>query len=126
MKKILLVVLIIAISLGIGSLISNGVLEQSSTKIRIGAKKEIDSNKENLPEIVFDGTLEICNAKYLEEQTGQWHEITTGTVSPNGSAGISDYSGSYDYGTTDGILWMMTTGMGENIKVRNFFVGKNY
>lgn len=57
-------------------------------------------------------TLEICNAKYLEEATGQWHEITTGTVSPNGSAGISSYAGSYDYGTTDGIFWMMTTGVG--------------
>ena len=68
-------------------------------------------------------TLEICNAKYLDEKTGKWHKITKGTVVPNNTDVITDYAGCYDCGVTDGRLWIMTTGVGKMRDIpKSFFV----
>ncbi len=56
-------------------------------------------------------SLEVCNAKYLDEKSGKWCEIHSGTFYVNGSEFTTDYAGSYDYGAKDGHLWMMTTGV---------------
>lgn len=57
-------------------------------------------------------TLEVRNPKYLEKDTGIWHDITEGDVYPNGSGGSIDYAGSYDYGVDGDTLWIMTIGVG--------------
>ena len=57
-------------------------------------------------------TMEVRNAMYLEEASGQWKRITGGTMHPNGGAYVKHYAGSYDYGAADGRLWIMTTGVG--------------
>lgn len=58
-------------------------------------------------------TLELCNAKYRAEQTGKWHKIRSGYFCANSSDLIPDYAGSYDYGTQNGHLWLMSTGVGK-------------
>jgi len=57
-------------------------------------------------------TMEVRNAMYLEENSGQWKRITGGTMYPNGGAYVTTYAGSYDYGAAEGRLWIMTTGVG--------------
>ena len=57
-------------------------------------------------------TLEVRNAMYLEETSGQWKGITEANMIPNGSALSMDYIGSYDYGVEGNTLWIMTTGVG--------------
>lgn len=59
-------------------------------------------------------TLEVRKPQYLEETTGQWKAICKGDMYPNGSAGISSYAGSYDYGVEGDRLWIMTTGVGNH------------
>lgn len=59
-------------------------------------------------------TLEVRRPQYKEESTGKWHTIREGDLYPNGSAGISSYAGSYDYGMDGDRLWIMTTGVGNN------------
>ena len=56
-------------------------------------------------------SLEICNAKYLDQKSKRWCEIHSGTFHINGSAFSLNYAGSYDYGAKNGHLWMMTTGV---------------
>ncbi len=57
-------------------------------------------------------TLEVCNAKYLDEASGNWVDITGGTMYPCTDAIGLDYTGSFDYGASNGRLWIMTTGVG--------------
>lgn len=59
-------------------------------------------------------TLEVRNAKYLNEATGQWCAISEASMYANGDAEGLNYAGSYDYGIDGDRLWIMTTGVGSN------------
>lgn len=55
-------------------------------------------------------SMEICNAKYLDASTNQWTTLTTVYVAS--ANGLPQYEGSYDFGVSDGHLWMITSGVG--------------
>lgn len=59
-------------------------------------------------------TMEVRNARYLDEADGVWHAIVDGNMYPNSGALSSSYAGSYDYGVEGDRLWIMTTGVGDN------------
>ena len=57
-------------------------------------------------------SMEVCNAAYLDEATGQWYAITQADMYPNGDGMGLNYTGSYDYGVEGNRLWILTTGVG--------------
>lgn len=64
-----------------------------------------------LPEYAGDiRSMEIKNARYLEEATGKWVALTDAYVGSD--SGLPNYEGSYDFGVSNGNLWMITSGVG--------------
>ncbi len=55
-------------------------------------------------------SLEVCNAMYLNADTGRWIYIDEAYLSPNG--GLPYYEGSYSFGAEGGSFWMITSGVG--------------
>ena len=55
-------------------------------------------------------SMEVRNAKYLDESTGQWQDITQAYMALNG--GLPTYEGSYNFGASGDHFWMITSGVG--------------
>ena len=55
-------------------------------------------------------TLEVRNARYLDERTNQWKAIRQ--VYTASDSGLPNYEGSYRFGMSDNRLWMITSGVG--------------
>ena len=54
--------------------------------------------------------MQVRDAKYLEESTGQWRDITEVYLSCRG--GLPKYEGSYNFGSDENGIWMITSGVG--------------
>jgi len=59
-------------------------------------------------------SMEICNPRYLNEQTGQWCELTEIDISVSDDMEGIIYEGSYRYGLEEDRVWMITSGVGGN------------
>ncbi len=55
-------------------------------------------------------SMEVCNAQYLDADTKQWQTIKQ--VQMSSRDGVPHYEGSYNFGVTDGRMWMITSGVG--------------
>lgn len=54
--------------------------------------------------------MEVRNPRYLNADTGKWESFRQITLASQG--GVPQYEGSYDFGVTDGCVWMLTSGVG--------------
>lgn len=55
-------------------------------------------------------SMEVCNARYLDEDTKRWHKVKHTYIDSQG--GLPAYEGSYNFGVTDNRIWMITSGVG--------------
>jgi len=59
--------------------------------------------------------MEVRNAKYQNAATGKWEpfrHVTLCSQQPQCDDNSLSYEGSYDFGVTDGRIWMLTSGIG--------------
>lgn len=123
----------------------NTQLEYSVTDLSTGVETLLCAYDMGVPGLVFRGsnciflenyiiehsgdirTMEIRNAMYLDRESDSWHGIDSGRLYSDGGALQLGYAGSYDYGTDDGRLWIMTTGVGsdgESVSGKHIEFGK--
>ena len=55
-------------------------------------------------------TLEVRNAMFREETSGRWYRLDEITIRSRG--GYPKFEGSYNFGVNNGIIWMITSGVG--------------
>lgn len=58
-------------------------------------------------------SMEIRNAKYLDNATGEWEDFTGIEVYINGTVEVTEYHGTYNYGIYEDRVWFITSGVGE-------------
>lgn len=55
-------------------------------------------------------SMEVCNARVRDAETGQWRAVSSACIGSNG--GLPKYNGSYAYGSSGSSFWMITSGVG--------------
>ena len=55
-------------------------------------------------------SMEVRNGAYLDADSGQWQSFTSAQVLPEG--GLPVYEGSYEFGASGNLVWMITSGVG--------------
>ncbi len=55
-------------------------------------------------------TMEVTNVKYKEEASGEWKDVRSAYLMPNG--GAPKYVGTYNFGAEGDRFWMITSGVG--------------
>ncbi len=55
-------------------------------------------------------SMEVCNAKYLDANTNQWHSLNEAYFTSQD--GLPNYQGSYNFGVSHNRFWMITSGVG--------------
>ena len=56
-------------------------------------------------------TMEFWNARARMRDSGEWENVESVSFTVNGSVGITDYEGSWNYGQDENCIWIITSGV---------------